>query len=108
LADCAQATAAQLSKDRRTHLLNVLKTLTLHITATRPIKEATVTRGGVDTRDVDPTTMQSRLCPRLYFAGEVLNVDGPCGGYNLQIAFSTGYLAGISVSCHTRDAESEP
>jgi len=75
-------------------LVAVLKRLPLSIKAPHPIAEATVTRGGVSTDEIDPTTMESRLCPSLFFAGEVINVDGPSGGYNLQIAFSTGSLAG--------------
>ena len=70
----------------------------LTITGTRPVKEAIVTRGGVDLKEVDPRTMGSRLVPGLYFAGEVLDADGLTGGFNLQIAFSTARLAGESLS----------
>ena len=59
-----------------------------------PIAEATITRGGVATEQIDPKTMQSKVCDGLFFAGEVMDVDGPCGGYNLQICWSTGVLAG--------------
>ena len=62
----------------------------------RPIEEAIVTAGGVSCREINPRTMESKLCPGLYFAGEVLDVDGYTGGFNLQIAFSTGYAAGSS------------
>ena len=72
----------------------VLKNLTCTIAGTRPIEEAIVTAGGVSTREIDPKTMQSKLCPGLYFAGEVIDVDAYTGGFNLQIAFSTGALAG--------------
>ena len=72
----------------------MLKKLPLSIEATAPIEEATITRGGVSTAEIDPKTMQSKICPGLYFAGETIDVDGPCGGYNLQIAWSTGVLAG--------------
>jgi predicted flavoprotein YhiN len=65
---------------------------------TRPITEATVTRGGVSINEIDPKTMESKLCPGLFFAGEVLDADGPCGGYNLQACWSTGTLAGFSAS----------
>ena len=61
---------------------------------TCPIVEATITRGGVDINEINPKTMESKLCSGLFFVGEVMNVDGPCGGFNLQIAFSTGHLAG--------------
>jgi len=86
----------QLSKDKRTELTSLLKTLPLTIRSTRPIKEAVITSGGVSTEQIDEKTMQSTLCEGLYFAGEVIDVDGPCGGYNLQIAWSTGALAGRS------------
>ncbi|NLH16236.1 MAG: aminoacetone oxidase family FAD-binding enzyme, partial [Phycisphaerae bacterium] len=67
-----------------------------------PIEEAIVTRGGVDLREIDSKTMASKICPGLYFAGEVMNVDGPCGGYNLTIAFATGALAGMSILTQSR------
>lgn len=95
LADAPAAlVASQLQKAQRRHLVAMLKKLPLSIKAAHPIAEATVTRGGVSTDEIDPTTMESKLCPGLFFAGEVMNVDGPSGGYNLQIAFSTGSLAG--------------
>jgi predicted Rossmann fold flavoprotein len=96
---CRQAgvtdtTGSQLKKDQRRKVIQLLKKLPLSITATRPMAEATVTRGGVSTNEIDPKTMESRVCPGLYFAGEVIDVDGPCGGYNLQACWSTGALAG--------------
>lgn len=57
-------------------------------------EKAMITRGGVSLKEIDPKTMQSRLIEGLYFAGEVVDIDGPCGGYNLQWAFSSGFLAG--------------
>jgi predicted Rossmann fold flavoprotein len=90
--------ASQWSKEHRKRLLAALKALELHIKATRPMAEATVTRGGVDTGQIDPKTMESRICPGLFFAGEILDVDGPCGGYNLQACWSTGALAGRSAA----------
>ncbi len=86
--------ARQLTKKQRKELVNMLKSLPLSVKTTADIAQATVTRGGVSTQEIEPKTMQSKLCPALYFAGEVMNVDGPCGGFNLQIAFSTGRLAG--------------
>ena len=65
---------------------------------TRPAEEAIITSGGVDIREVNPSTMASRLIPNLFFAGEVLDVSAYTGGYNLQIAFSTGALAGLSAA----------
>jgi predicted flavoprotein YhiN len=64
----------------------------------RPIEEAIVTSGGVEVKEITPKTMESRLIPGLYFCGEVIDVDAYTGGYNLQIAFSTGYLAGKSAA----------
>jgi predicted Rossmann fold flavoprotein len=86
--------AGQLQKRQRRQLVEMLKKLPLSIKATGPIAEATATRGGADTGEINHKTMESKLCPGLFFAGEVVNVDGPCGGFNLQIAFSTGCLAG--------------
>jgi predicted flavoprotein YhiN len=75
-----------------------LKDFRLEVTGHRPFAEAIITAGGVDTRDVDPRTMASRLVEGLFFAGEVLDVDADTGGYNLQAAFSTGWLAGRSAA----------
>jgi predicted Rossmann fold flavoprotein len=90
--------AGQLSKDKRTELIKLIKYLPLTVVSLRPLKEATVTRGGVSTEGIDSKTMESKLCKGLYFAGEVMDADGPCGGYNLQIAWSTGALAGRSAA----------
>jgi predicted Rossmann fold flavoprotein len=86
--------SGQLSKESRRELIRHIKEVSLTIKAIRPLSEATITRGGVSLDEIEPTTMQSRICPGLFFAGEVMNADGPCGGYNLQIAWSTGSLAG--------------
>jgi predicted Rossmann fold flavoprotein len=88
--------ANQLNKNLRMKLMHLLKAVSLSIVRTRPIEEAIVTRGGVSTGEVEPKTMESKICPHLFFAGEVLDVDGPCGGYSLQMCWSTGALAGIS------------
>ena len=90
---CSQVRAAQ-----RESLLNRLKALPLTPAGRRPLAEAIITRGGVSVREVNPGTMESRLIPGLYFAGELLDVDAHTGGYNLQIAFSTGALAGSSAA----------
>lgn len=87
-----------LSVEKRRGLLSVLKRFTVMIHSFRPIKEAVVTHGGVDVKDVDPRTMQSKLVKGLYFAGEVLDLDAYTGGFNLQIAYSTGRLAGASAA----------
>lgn len=88
----------QVSRAERQGLGHLLKHLTLTVTANRPIAEAIVTAGGVNVKEVDPRTMQSKLVPGLFFAGEILDVDGYTGGYNLQACFSTGYVAGRSAA----------
>jgi hypothetical protein len=84
----------QLSAGERARLRTWLKDFRFQVTGHRPWAEAIVTAGGVDTREIDPRTMQSRIVGGLYFAGEVLDLDGDTGGYNLQAAFSTGWVAG--------------
>lgn len=87
----------QITKSERIRLVNTIKDLSLTFKKFRPIEEAIVTSGGVSTKEIDPSTMESKLVPGLYFAGEIIDVDALTGGYNLQIAYSTGYLAGINV-----------
>lgn len=84
----------QVSREEREKLARLLKEFTVHITGFRPIEEAVVTRGGVKLAEVDPATMGSKLYPNLSFAGELLDLDAYTGGFNLQIAFSTGFTAG--------------
>ena len=84
----------QISKGERAKLISLLKELPLPVSGTRPIGEAIVTRGGVAVKEVSPATMQSKLVPGLYMAGELLDVDGHTGGFNLHVAFCTGALAG--------------
>jgi predicted Rossmann fold flavoprotein len=91
-----EKTVNQISKSERMNLVWVLKNLGLSIKRFRPIEEAIVTSGGVAVDEVNPSTMESKLVKGLYFAGEVLDVNGYTGGFNLQIAFSSGYLAGIN------------
>jgi hypothetical protein len=90
--------ACRLKKALRKKLAHLIKALPLSIVRARPVAEATVTRGGVTTIEINPKTMESKICPGLFFAGEVIDADGPCGGYNLQIAWSTGALAGASAA----------
>ena len=90
--------ARQLEKKTRKQLLTLLKSLPLTIVSTRPIEQATITRGGICTEQINSKTFESLVCPGLYFAGEVIDVDGPCGGFNLQFAFSSGALAGKSAA----------
>lgn len=84
----------QISREERQRLVNVLKNFVIPITATRPIAEAIVTQGGVSVKEINPKTMESKIIKGLYFAGEVMDVDGYTGGFNLQAAFSSGYAAG--------------
>lgn len=87
----------QITKEQRHKLVTLLKNFKVTIKSFRPIDEAIVTSGGVKVSEIDPKTMQSKLLPGLYFAGEVIDVDAYTGGFNLQIAFSTGRLAGENV-----------
>lgn len=84
----------QITAEERARLHRLLKDFRLKVVGTRPIAEAIVTAGGVDTREIDPRTMASRLVEGLFFCGEVIDIDADTGGYNLQAAFSTGYVAG--------------
>ena len=88
----------QISKEERKRLVEVLKGLSVSITGTRPLAEAIVTAGGVSIKEIEPKTLRSKLWQGLYFAGEVIDIDGYTGGYNLQAAFSTGYAAGTAAA----------
>lgn len=88
----------QITKLERAELLKTLQALTLTINGTRSMEEAIVTAGGISLKEIDPRTMESKVVKGLYFAGEVLDIDGLTGGYNLQAAFSTGYVAGESAA----------
>ena len=85
---------AEITKEERQRLISSLKSLTFKIKALRPIDEAIVTSGGVDVKQINPKTMESKIIKGLYFGGEVMDVDAFTGGFNLQIAFSTGFIAG--------------
>lgn len=89
--------ASSITRAQRQGFCTLLKNLPLTVKGPRGIEEAIITRGGVNTKEIDPSTMGSKLVPGLYFAGEIIDVDGYTGGFNLQIAFSTGALAGRSV-----------
>lgn len=88
----------QVSREERTRLVETLKNFVVPITKTRPIAEAIVTQGGVSVKEINPKTMASKLVENLYFAGEVMDVDGYTGGYNLQAAYSSGYAAGLAAA----------
>lgn len=87
---------SEINKLERKSLVKTLKFLKLTIKDFRPIDEAIITRGGVNVREISPKTLESKLCKGLFFAGEVIDADGYTGGFNLQIAFATGRLAGAS------------
>lgn len=87
----------QITKEERRTILDSIKKLQMTFKSFRPIEEAIVTSGGVSTKEINPSTMESKLLDGLFFSGEVIDVDGLTGGYNLQIAYSTGYLAGTNV-----------
>ncbi len=93
----------QISKQDRQAILGIMKAIPLTVKCLRPLNEAVITRGGVHVGDIDPKTMQSKKVQGLHFAGEVLDVDGLTGGFNLQIAFTTGYCAGVSAASSTLD-----
>lgn len=86
-----------ITREQRMKLLHLFKAFPVSVSGTRPIDEAIVTAGGVNTKEINPRTMESKLISELYFAGEVLDLDGYTGGFNLQIAWSTGFVAGNSV-----------
>ncbi len=86
----------QISREERSRLCRIVKNFTMHITSFRPIEEAVITAGGVSVKEINPSTMESKLINGLFFAGEVIDVDAYTGGFNLQIAFATGYLSGIN------------
>lgn len=90
--------AAELGRDARSRMVAAIKRCLIPVSGTRGFKKAEVTAGGVTLDEIDSRTMQSRLVPGLYFAGEVLDLDGPIGGYNFQAAFSTGWLAAEAIT----------
>jgi hypothetical protein len=90
-------TGAELPKAARQKLIESLKRLPIKLSGTRGYAKAEVTAGGVRTNEVNPKTMQSRIVDGLFFAGEILDFDGPIGGFNFQAAFSTGHLAALNV-----------
>lgn len=84
-----------VNKEKRKKIFDGLRGMKFRITSTRPIDEAIVTKGGINLNEVEQKTMKSKLIDNLYFCGEILDIDGPTGGFNLQAAFSTGYLAAL-------------
>ena len=90
--------ANSLTKQKRRELVQLLKAFSVEITGKRPVAEAIITSGGVKVSEIDPKTMESKIVPGLYFAGEIIDCDAYTGGFNLQIAWATAYAAGMAVS----------
>lgn len=88
----------QITREERQFLADLLSGLRMHITQPRPLREAIVTAGGVAVNEINPSTMESKIIKGLYFAGEVIDIDGYTGGYNLQAAWSTGFVAGVNAA----------
>ena len=88
---------SEITKVQRTALVKLLKNFTMTIKGFRPVEEAIVTSGGVSIKEIDPRTMESKIVSGLFFAGEIIDTDGYTGGFNLQIAFATGYTAGLNI-----------
>ena len=88
----------EVTKEERMGFERLIRRFTLTLTGLRDYREAIITRGGVKTKEIDPGTMESKLVQGLYFAGELLDVDAYTGGFNLQIAWATGRLAGLSAA----------
>lgn len=95
---CPEKKVNEVTKEERGRLLDILKGMKMTVTGTRGFAEAIITQGGVNVKEVNPSNMESKLVSGLYFAGEVLDLDAVTGGFNLQIAWSTGYLAGLSAA----------
>ena len=87
-----------ISREERLHFAKLTKNLTMTVLGLREFREAIVTKGGVNVKEISPATMESKLVKGLYFAGEVLDLDAVTGGFNLQIAWSTGWAAGQAVT----------
>ena len=87
----------EITRDERHKFVSLLKDLRFTVKEFRPIDEAIISSGGIAVKEINPSTMESKIAPGVYFAGEVIDVDAYTGGFNLQIAFSTGYLAGANV-----------
>lgn len=87
----------EITKEERTELVQLMKKFSMTVTGFRSFKEAVITKGGINIKEINPSTMESKLCKGLFFCGEVLDLDALTGGFNLQIAWSTGYLAGKNI-----------
>ncbi|MBU1088223.1 MAG: NAD(P)/FAD-dependent oxidoreductase [Candidatus Omnitrophica bacterium] len=99
---------SQLSKKEKRSLINIFKQVQLTVQSLRPLKEAMVTRGGISVKQINPATMESRIVSGLYFCGELIDISGLSGGFNLQAAFSTGYLAGLGAAVEPKIEDRKP
>ncbi|RYD02086.1 hypothetical protein N752_26925 [Desulforamulus aquiferis] len=99
-----QVTVGAIQKETWRRLALLLKGLPVNIEGTRSIDEATVTGGGIAVKEVDPRSMESKLIKGLFFAGEILDIDAHTGGFNMQVAFSTGYVAGEAAAKHALES----
>ena len=104
----ADKPAHQIDAADRERIVRTLKSLRFNIRGSLPLASAIVTAGGVSLDEIDPRTMASRRVRGLYFCGEVMDIDADTGGYNLQAAFSTGYLAGMQASAYVTDGRDRP
>ena len=86
----------EITREERKHIVKTLKNLELTINGFRPIEEAIITSGGISIKEINPKTMESKIIKGLYFAGEIIDLDAFTGGFNLQIAWSTGYVSGCN------------
>jgi predicted flavoprotein YhiN len=101
----AEKSGHEITAEERGRLSGLLKGLRFNIKSPLPLTSAMVTAGGIALKEIDPKTMASRLVQGLYFGGEVMDIDAETGGYNLQAAFSTGYLAGESAAAYVKEKE---
>lgn len=99
----AEKRVHDITKAQRRLLLETIKRFDILVAGTRPVEEAIVTSGGVKVSEINPSTMESKKCAGLYFAGEVIDVDAYTGGFNLQIAWATGYSAGIHAAQENKE-----
>ena len=95
----------QISREERASLINAIKHFRLNITGFRPIEEAVITSGGISVKEIDPATLMSKIIDGLFFAGEIIDVDAYTGGFNLQIAFSTGFSAGENAALYGKEVK---
>lgn len=94
----SQKRVNEISKEERYSLIKAIKEFEIVISGTRPVSEAIITQGGISVKEINPSTMESKIKPGVYFAGEVLDIDALTGGFNLQVAWSTGYTAGMNAA----------